>query len=125
MKLDGIIGIEDATFKVVMDKLDRIEKFVSQASPIIEEYNELRRNSLAEKKFLTTKEACELLRISEKTLYRYKKKGLISCIQHEGSIRYDYNELINCKNNTKHKNTHEDYSSALISTFPDIIKKNR
>ncbi len=115
MITEGIIGIEDEAFKIIMAKLERVDDFVRQAAPIINEYNEYKKNNLAEKRFLKSEDAARLLGVSRRTLERYKADNKIPFLQKGGLIQYDYFELIDYKYNKKHKNSHTNFVSTILS----------
>jgi excisionase family DNA binding protein len=55
------------------------------------------------KKFMTEKELCEILQISTKTVYRYRKDKNLPHIKIGNSIRYDVDEIKNWLEQNKNK----------------------
>lgn len=64
---------------------------------------------------LDKKQAAKLLKVSVRTIDRYIKNGYIPYLQHGGKVTFSYKDLIDSRHNKKHKNTHNDFISILIS----------
>ena len=64
---------------------------------------------------LDKKQAAKLLKVSVRTIDRYIKNRTIPYTQHGGKVTFSYKELIDSRHNKKHKNTHKDFMSILIS----------
>lgn len=81
-----VITIESSAFLSLKEQLNRIEGFIERTSEVYQEVND----NLE----MTSKEVMETLRISESTLYRWRKKNLIRYrYTSSGDIRYMYNSL--------------------------------
>ncbi|MDH6310888.1 excisionase family DNA binding protein [Dysgonomonas sp. PFB1-18] len=113
MGTDKIITIEDETFRIIMNKLDRIESIINNSAPVYEKCIKLMQETDLDQ-IMTLKEVAEYLRFSTKTIERQKKEGLIPCIQFGGAIRFHKREVLNSMYNKNHKNTHKNYNTELI-----------
>jgi|GEM_PF-1281338 len=83
------ITIESAAFKAIMNKLDRIEKF------ILEVHEENKKHRAGPAKLLTGKEAADILRVSKQTLWRMRDRGDIQYIKKGNVCLYAPKELEN------------------------------
>ena len=79
-----VITIESKAFKELMEKITTITKFVAAYQP--EKVNE-------EETWVDTHEVCTFLKISERTLQRIRKKGLISYSTFSGKTYYTIAEV--------------------------------
>ncbi|WP_165044886.1 AlpA family transcriptional regulator [Dysgonomonas sp. ZJ709] len=118
------IGFEDEAFKTIMNKLERVDDFVRQVAPLIKEYHDIKKCSLAEKRFISSKEAAKVLGISRRTLDRYKKaKKVFHYVQLGGRAQYDYNELVSYRYNQRHPNTKTGFMSKICTSIANKKKK--
>jgi len=79
--------IDSAAFKLLEQKVDRIYEFVKA-----QEKNE------AASEWLTTKEACQMMEVSERTMQRLRSKGKISYSIRGGKVRYRRFAIIRAMN---------------------------
>lgn len=119
-----IISIESGAFKTIMNKLDRIDAYIRESAELSRKMNTtLERASeevlkVKDLEILSLQEAAKLLKVSVRTMYRYKKK--IPHIQFEGKACFLRSEILNCSNNISHKNSHAEYERLVTAGYkPD------
>ena len=89
-----VITIESEAFKKIMERLDRLEESLQNAS------------QPSEKKWLNNKEFCEYLGISKRTAQNYRDTGIIPFSQIGSKIYYRLNDLITRLEDSKVKLVH-------------------
>jgi len=84
---ENFMMIESAAFKTIMDKIDRIEKF------ILEVWEENKKGKTGPVRLLTGKEVTSILRISKQTLWRMRDRGDIQFIKQGNICLYTQKEV--------------------------------
>jgi excisionase family DNA binding protein len=72
--------IED--FQRMLDKLDRLEKMIAALQPPVPD------------EWVETKDAMQMLKVSEKTLYNWRRDNEIPYYQHGRIVRYKRQDII-------------------------------
>ena len=81
-----VITIDSEAFQSLKEQLNRIESYIERSTTLSKEIDDTLE--------LSSKDVMEALAISESTLYRWRKKGIIRYRYAEsGDVRYFYNSL--------------------------------
>lgn len=89
---------EEEVFRLITDKLDKIENFIKEAAPAIEELNKFRKENIPGAERINSEKVMEILRISRRTLQRYRSEKKIPYHRYGGKIVYykkDIDDFIN------------------------------
>ena len=87
--MENLITIESEAFRVIMNKLDRIEDFIIKQ----EKEEEVRKNKKIE--ILRGEEVIQILKISKQTLWRMRERGDIAYVKHGNICLYTREEVEN------------------------------
>lgn len=120
-------------FKDIIRRFDNIEKEISEihsslkklSDSVIENLNRDKQrispDQEIERDRLDKKQAAKLLKVSVRTIERYIKNGNIPYVQHGGKVTFSYKELTDRRFNRRHRNSHKDHLSILV-TSPTLAK---
>lgn len=125
MSKKDLQGTNYNPFKEITIRLDELEKKISEIHSSLKDLP----NSFIEKidkqrvipeqeievDRLDKKQAARILKVSVRTIERYIKNGSIPYVQHGGKVTFSLKELTNSKFNRRHKNTHIDHLSILVT----------
>lgn len=84
-----VITIESDAFKKLIKSVEELKTVVSENFS----NQSLNNGSLSNKSWLNKKEACQMLRISERTLQTYRKTGIIPFSRIQGKIYYKAEDM--------------------------------
>lgn len=96
-----VITIESEAFKKLIKSVEELKAVVS------ENLNNQSSGSLSKKNWLNKKEACQMLRISERTLQTYRKTGVIPFSRIQGKIYYKAEDMQAFFNDHYHKSVRQ------------------
>ncbi|GAB6010390.1 helix-turn-helix domain-containing protein [Dysgonomonas reticulitermitis] len=113
-------------FKDIIRRFDDLERKISEIhaslqklSGAVMEKPEVNRQSFPGQEIdmdrLDKRQAAKLLKVSVRTIDRYVKNGNIPYIQHGGKVTFSFMELTDSKFNRRHRNTHKDHLSILVT----------
>ena len=81
-----VITIDSAAFLKMKEQLDRIESYIERTVELNKDIDDALE--------MSSKDVMEVLRISESTLYRWRKNGLVKYhYANSGDVRYYYKSL--------------------------------
>lgn len=127
MRKKDSINTDYNPFKEILCRIDGIDKRLSEIqsslqilyNTVLGKFEKQEQNinaaQMIDSDRLDKKQAAKLLKVSTRTIERYIKNGTIPYLQHGGKVTFSYKELIDSKYNKKHRNTHKDFMSILIS----------
>ena len=94
--------ILEADFKEFMNRLQHIEEYVSASSKLLEESKWLQPITKIDKELIEPEEAAKLLKVSKRTLIRYKQSGKIPFVKYDsGKVMYYYEDIIAYQRNNR------------------------
>ncbi|MBT3301762.1 MAG: helix-turn-helix domain-containing protein [Bacteroidetes bacterium] len=88
-----VITIESIAYKKLLKKIDKTSNDIQKLTSVVTELKE--RVIPQENRWIDSRDLCKMLKVSNRTLQKYRDKGKISFIKFDGKILYKPEDVIN------------------------------